>query len=291
MPGVFIKFNVGTRGASAAHARYITRAPATESSESALYLHNYPEMIRGSDYDSLRERIVAFNEGAESAEMRRTRTGGGHTRTHYRIVLSFEEKVETEVAREMAGEFLVQRFALAMALAAVHQDTDNTHVHVSMLARQVDGKKIHLGKSAYKTLDESWAALYGQRYGLEKAIEHYEKKQETKAWKREWVRGERSTEKPARKMRKLSREVIAEREGKIYDKGRIGDDQRAVAGGERAAQASTGSGERAFTMRDEVAGDTERASAKLRETVRVFEKLGAEIERCGREDRSIGRGR
>ncbi len=291
MPGIYHRFDVGTVGEAGAHVRYITRLMATSGDESSLYLHNYPEIIQGASYKDLRVRLIAFNQGAEANERAVKRRGCGKTRTFYKVNLPCEGKVETEVAREMAVKYLERNFPRGVALASVHQDTEHTHVHINLLARQTDGKKVHLVNQDYKRLDEGWAAVYAERFGIEKQTEHLRKKEETREWKRDYARGVRGVEKPERVDRGLTKDDFKRREVRNHDKGRDRGDQRGFTDRERAPTSPVGNVERAFTTRDGGEGNVARASEKIRETSGLAKKLGEEIERRSREDRGVERGR
>jgi len=89
------------------------------------------------DYHELRDQLEEYCQQREADELERPRRGGGETRTYYKTVLSFEERVDTDQARDMADEWLDREFPDAESIAAVHQDTDNTHVHVHIQARDI----------------------------------------------------------------------------------------------------------------------------------------------------------
>lgn len=291
MDGFYLRFDVGTVGEAGTHVRYITRLTATSGDENSLYLHNYPEVVRGADYKDLRVRLVAFNQGAEKNERTVKRRGPGKTRTFYKLNLSLKGKVETEVAREMAIKYLEQKFPKGVALASVHQDTEHTHVHVNLLARQTDGRKVQLRNGDYKKLDEGWAAVYGERFGKEKETEHLRKKEETREWKKDYARGVRGVEKPGRVDRGLRKDEFKRREVRNYDQGRDRGNQRGLAGGERTAASPVGGVERSFAARDGGEANVARTSEKIREASGLAQRLGEEIERRSREDRGVERGR
>src|SRR5919202_1379233 len=184
--GGFIRLAVGRSGVSAAHARYITRGTATGRDRAALLTRHYPEYVRdAASYRELRDHFEEYCAQEEAYERDRPQRGGhGEPQTHYRGVLSFEGKVETEQARELAAAYLEQTFPTARALAAVHQDTEHTHVHLHLQARDVQDRKLHFAHAHYQRLDRVWAELYARAFGPEKLTEHERKKAETRAWKR-----------------------------------------------------------------------------------------------------------
>lgn len=176
MGRAFIRISVGRPGTSAANAHYITREPATNGDREAVLLRNYPaQASEARDYDELRERIEEYCDQQEAHELERPRRGGGETRTHYRTIVSFEQEVDTEQAREMADEYLDRTFPDARAVAAVHQDTDHTHVHIHIQARDIDDHKLHFDRETYRELDREWQDIYGREFGREHEQEHEEK--------------------------------------------------------------------------------------------------------------------
>src|SRR5215471_7564541 len=119
------------------------------------------------------------------------------------MVLSFDVPATNNQIRELTNDFLGQTFPKAMALAAIHRDTDHPHVHVYMHSRQIDGKRIHLKSQDYRTIHEKWSKVYSEFAG-DRGIhaEHMRKKEETREWKRAapiaYRRGEKVAPKPGR---------------------------------------------------------------------------------------------
>ena len=119
-----------------------------------------PEYAReGDDYRELRDNLQEYARQQEEDEASQPHRGRGAPRTHYRAVLSFEERVETEEARDMADEWIEREFPDSRAVAAVHQDSDHTHVHVHLQARDIDGYKLQLDDDKYRELDSEWAEI------------------------------------------------------------------------------------------------------------------------------------
>src|SRR5713226_5207829 len=112
MPGVYMRFSVGRSGVSAANVRYITRGSATDFDREAELVRNYPDYAQeGETYREFRQHLEEYARQQQEDELERPRHGGnGQPRTHYRAVLSFEEEVETEQARDMADEWLEREF-------------------------------------------------------------------------------------------------------------------------------------------------------------------------------------
>jgi hypothetical protein len=240
--GVFVRFGPGRAGASGANARYVTRGAATGRDPGAVLTRNYPDEVReAEDYRDLRDQLEEYCAQEEAHELSRPRRGGGATRTHYRGVLSFEGKVETERARGLADEYLDREFPEARAIAAVHQDTEYTHVHLHVQARGVDDRKLHLDRGTYRRLDEAWAELYAREFGAEKLEEHLAKKAETRDWKREYAGaradGREPPPAPDRAEYRLTPAAAEEREERTYgaEQARAGGDQRGAGAGEPAA--------------------------------------------------------
>lgn len=236
------KFGAGRSGASGANAAYITRESATEGREENVYLHN-AEDLRGEDYRETRTNIISFAHARQDEEQTAKRRGGGESRTHYRGTLTFGRKEKTEKARRMAERFLKENFPKARAVAAVHQDTGHTHVHLWIDARGTDGKKLHLDNKMYKTLDERWAKQYAREYGRHYEQEHLAKKAETREFKRARAQGE-ERERPKRASRPTKAREHQEREKRNYGVHEItvGRDQPELAG--RDHEASGGAPER-----------------------------------------------
>jgi hypothetical protein len=106
-------------------------------------------------------------------------------RTHYRMILSFDVPATNTQIRELSNEFLEQTFPKAMALAAIHRDTEHPHVHIYIHARQIDGRKVQLRNDQYRTIDEKWSKIYGEFAGDRSVhADHIRKKEETRDWKR-----------------------------------------------------------------------------------------------------------
>lgn len=287
--GAFMRFRPGRSGASGANAAYITRGRATGWDENAILTRNYPEHAReADDYRELRDDLAEHCRQAEEDELERPRRGGGETRTHYRGVLSFEGKVETERARAMADDYLARNFPDHPALAAVHQDTDHTHVHLHVQARDAGDHKLHLGRAEYRYLDESWAEVYAREFGREKLEEHLAKKAETAAWKREYAQakanGREPPPAPERAEYRPAPTDLEQREERTYgaDEARAGGDQRgaAAAGGradEHAEQLDRTAARAGGAVRE--AGAAVRAAEELADRAPGRERLDDEQER------------
>lgn len=169
------KFSVGRSGAGGANAEYITREKAAEKIE----FHNLKK-LEAETREEARTNAIAYAHTREDSELAKSKKG----RTHYRLLLTFDRKEASEKVIEESKEFLENNLPKARAIIAVHQDTDYTHAHVWIDARQIDDKKIHLGYKTFRTLDERWTEQFDKSYGTNYAPEYKAKKRETKDWKR-----------------------------------------------------------------------------------------------------------
>jgi hypothetical protein len=187
--GAFIKFDAGSVGSAADNAAYITREPARDG---GLVLHNAPEDVAEVEdpqtpegWAEQRMRFQTWAETRETEEIARHGNRKGQPRTHYRVVLSYEDKIETAEAQEDAREWLEEEFPGARAAAVVHQDTENTHVHVWMSPRLEDGSKINISPQDFRDLTAEWDRIYEQR--MQRPGRLREKMEETRTFKRQFA--------------------------------------------------------------------------------------------------------
>jgi hypothetical protein len=296
--GVFVRFGPGRAGASGANACYVICGAATGRDRDAILTRNYPDEVReADDYRDLRDQLEEYCAQEEAHELSRPRRGGGETRTHYRGVLSFEGKVATERARGLAEGYLEREFAEARAIAAVHQDTEHTHVHLHLQARGADDRKLHLDRDTYRRLDESWAELYGREFGREKLEEHLAKKAETRDWKREYAaaraNGHEPPAAPERAEYRPRPGELADREEHAYgaEQARAGGDQRGAGAGEPAA---AGRGRAVDGYAEQLGRTAARAGGAVREAdaaVRTAQELADRAPGRERLDDEPERGR
>lgn len=189
--GGFVQISAGSVGSAAANAGYITRPSAAEE-EDELY-HNAPGDVENAEtWEQTRIRLRSWADQVEAEEKARHGNRAGQPRTHYRGVLSYEDKIETEAARADAQEFLEKEFPEAQAVGVVHQDTDNTHVHIWMSARKVDGKKVHISNQDLKELHATFDQIYERR--MQVPSRNAEKVEETRQFKREYAEKWEETE-------------------------------------------------------------------------------------------------
>jgi hypothetical protein len=278
--GVYFRFRAGRTGTSGANIHYITRETGTRGEREAIYAHNYPEHAReGATYDELRANLVEYARQQEQDELEWTRRGGrGRPQTHFRAIASCKGREETERVLGMAREYLERRFPDARALVAVHQDRENTHVHLHIQTRDVNGHKLRFTREEWQNLDREWALIYEREFGRGLADEHERKKQETREYKRECalarVEGrEPRLERPDRADRGESPAQLRQRELRNYGgyETRTGDHQRETPDGERSATP----GERALgRFADQSDRTTDAARGALQEASRMGDRAG-----------------
>jgi hypothetical protein len=145
--------------ASSANVHYITRDSACES----ISFHNLDE-LRDDDRTQAKSNAINFAEQREiEEEARIIGNERGTPRNHNRMILSFDRKEETDVAREEAHKFLDKNFSNQKAIVSIHQDQDKTHVHIWFDIRDVETDR---------------------KYGTEYEREYTTKKRETFEWKK-----------------------------------------------------------------------------------------------------------
>ena len=181
--GAFAKIEPGSVGSGAKNASYITRESAADGN---LGYHNAPDDVRAADtWEETRIRLRSWADQVEAEEKARHGNRVGQPRTHYRAVLSYEDEISTRAARQDAEEWLEEAFPDARAVAAVHQDTDHTHVHIWMSARKIDDSKVHISNSDLKEVNRSWDRIYEDRMQTPGRIA--EKMEETAEFKRRYA--------------------------------------------------------------------------------------------------------
>lgn len=120
---------------SGRHASYITR----ESASRDISFYNLDELRGENDHDN-RVNAIAHAYSREDVE---TAKGGERGRTHYKLILSWDKKEETDRARDEAHKFLKENFEKGRGFVAIHQDTEHTHAHVWLDARGTDASCIY----------------------------------------------------------------------------------------------------------------------------------------------------
>jgi hypothetical protein len=266
--GVVLTVKVGRSGTAGANVRYMTRERATEGKQERVWTHNIPEYAAHPDHAeqgiSYKERTGDLREYArqlEEDEIEKPQRGSGEKRTHYRAIYSFDREVTDEKAREMVDEHLQENFPKARAIAAIHRDTDNAHVHVQIAARGTDDRKLHFNDHAHQRLDERWARIYGKEFGKEIEHEHAAKKE---AW-REWMRAARQAKLEGREIPPRPRRVAHER-NQVAEKRKMHAKQyglsHAKQTGTRDNERRAAHGERPSTTREQPAGAAARNTSR-----------------------------
>lgn len=166
--GAFAQVSAGPVGGGAPNAGYILRPQAAEEEEEGgIFFHNAPEDVeQAKTRKETRVRLQSWAEQVEAEEKARHGNRAGQPRTHYRGILSYEDTIETDAAREDALEFLEEEFPQARAVGVVHQDTDHTHVHIWMSARRVDEKKVHISRQDVKDIHKTFDRIYEERMNV-----------------------------------------------------------------------------------------------------------------------------
>lgn len=146
--------------------------------------------IEISQQSEVSELQASDEESIELPKTQNVKEKNKHTkekqiRTHYRVIASWEGKESSEKAVEEIKIYLQNQFPKAKAIIAIHQDTEDTHAHVWIDARQTDGRKIHLKEEIFEALDEKWTQQYDRTYGTNFAPEYKALKVETNKWKKE----------------------------------------------------------------------------------------------------------
>ncbi len=161
-------------------------------------------------------------------------------RNHYRLILSWDKKEETEFARDKTHEFLQKKFPNCCIIIGIHQDTEHTHAHIWIDARDINDRKLQLNYREYRSIDEDWAKDYDKIYGTTYAQQYEIKKNQTIKWKEKRAINEKlvgkqpiPTNKPHRANDEQTAEFYRQKELKIYggnnDKGRIRDNKRTTS--------------------------------------------------------------
>ena len=307
--GTFCRFTVGRVGTAAAHLRYISRESAVLEREKGVLLHHVPEAVwsgSASTYAALRDSLIAYAWAREAAQ-------GKRGRTHYRLLVSFEQDsgVTTPRLHGLLVAWLEEAVPGARAMGFVHRDTAHAHAHLFVEARGMNGRQLDFSARAWRGLDEVWNRIYARALGRDEQ-EHLVRKKETAAYKQQARRRgqprqpsrETGQDKPARAAHPLPPAAYRERDRRAAgaraagalntkeqgqekhgrDTTRVGGDQRAAAA--RAAAAAgrervPAPGEPAprpfLRSRDAAEGAAERA---VSETDRLRDALA----RLGRSD-------
>lgn len=247
-----LKFAKGRTGASGKNVDYIMRDSACEG----VSFHNLNELKTDNPEET---KLNARSHAYASEDIERAKDEKAIT--HYRMILSWSGKEDTEKAQELTHKFLQKEFPNARAIVSIHQDTDKTHAHVWLDSRQTNEKKIQIKPSQWRQLDEKYAKYYDREYGTNYAPEYKAKKEQTRQYNREAAKlkrqgkQEKPTNKPPRAKDKLNTSFYRDKEAK--DLGvKIND------------QARAGANHRPFEIRDSQVERTEREIKQRESTVK-----------------------
>jgi hypothetical protein len=235
-----LKFK-GRTEKSGANVSYITRESACES----ISFHNLDQLDTGDRYDN-KVNALTYAHNREDEE-----TKG---RNHYRVVLDLDVKEDTDRAKQMAHEFLQKEFPNARAIVAIHQDTDHTHAHVWIDAREMNDRKIHSPKNHINQLCKTWQQQCDREYGTERTREFADKREETRQTKEAKYKG-LDVKEPERAPKMTAQDY---REKELRDAGvrENGIDKE-----------PTGRNQRPFESRDSPAKEANRALAGSEQSV------------------------
>jgi hypothetical protein len=212
-----LKFK-GHKAASGKNVDYIMRDSACRD----VSFHNLDELQGENEHESkINARSYVYNREDEE-------TG----RNHYRLTLTWEGKEDTEKARQMSQEYLKENFKDSRAIVAIHQDTDHTHAHVWIDARQNNGKKIHTSRGDQEKLYGNWQKQYDREYGTNRAKEFAEKRQETRENKKARAQG-LDVEMPKDRAPKLTAADFREKDARDAGVRSNGIDKEGIRGNQR----------------------------------------------------------
>jgi hypothetical protein len=259
------KMSIGKAGAGGANASYITRQKDCEKITFVNIAFPEQEGETGKmELQEARTNAIAYAHTREDVELAKAKQP--NARTHYRLILTWDRKENSDKCSEMAERFLEKNFDKARAIIAVHQDTEHTHAHVWIDARQTDGKKINLRGNSFKTIDEKWAKQFDEEYATAYTPELKRKKSETAQWKKDVkaakAAGVEPPPKPERTQDKFNYQYwqtkeLTERAGLENEKSGAGENQRAIE--PEAGRALDE--QRQLERAKQTAAGTERASA------------------------------
>lgn len=286
-----LKFTAGRKGGSGAHAGYITRNSACDS----ISFHNLEELETGDQsHNKVNAISYAYNREEEEQEI------NPNGRSHYKMVLSFDRKEETDKAKEMTHEFLDKNFENSRAIVSIHQDTPQTHAHIWIDARNMDDRKLHSPRNHINELSRSWQHQYDREYNTKYEKEFAEKREEMRQWREDKHKG---IDRPKPERATMTTEKWREKDErdkgviKTYgiDESRTGGDQRSFkvreSKSESADRAVSGSqrniakSEQLSNRATEQSNRTESATRELRDEFEQMAQKSRKIEDRGDNDR------
>ncbi len=295
--------------ACSANALYITRDDACQG----IAFHNLEE-LEGANRLDTKSNIIAYAEMREAVEAgsrknfkpKFDKNGKDITpksRNHFRAVFSWDRKEDSAEALRQAQEFLEKEMPGCKAILSVHQNTDNSHIHVWFDCRGLDNKKLQIEKRRFKTMDERWTKTFDREYGTDYLPAYKALKKETAEWKQAYGEAVEAGREPPPKPPRFTdfhKEYNKTKELKKHgmEQTRIGTDERIIRNGQPAIEQSKRSFEQSKRTLGERASSSQRADRTADGTVREMESLHSAIERLPEQrtrnrniERSDGRGR
>ena len=259
------RFTVGRRGASGKHAGYITRESACDS----ISFQNLDELQGENQFES-KTNAISYAYAREDCEEK--------GRTHYRLMLSWDRKEETDRAREQTHEYLEKNFKDSRAIVTIHQDTEHTHAHVWIDARQNDERKLHIQTKDYKRLDERWTQQYDRNYQTDYAKDYAAKKELTRQNARE----------PARPTGEFFREKDVRDKGvERIDESRVRGNQRPFAVRDSNIEEAERTVNRSQQQLEKSERNSNRATEQAHGTESAARNLRQEFERVAKEPSKV----
>jgi hypothetical protein len=144
-PQVMVKVTGGGRGmgAIAAHLRYISK-------NGRLDIEDDRGVVRDGKEAVLDIAEQWRRSGARIEEV-------GHRREAYNIMLSMPARTDAEIVRKAAREFAQAELAAHRYVMVLHQHQANPHVHLSVKAESMTGKRLNPRKSDLHRWRETFA--------------------------------------------------------------------------------------------------------------------------------------
>ncbi len=269
--------------ACSANALYITRDNACDG----LAFHNLEE-LQGANRLDTKSNVIAYAEMREAVEMssrknfkpkfdKKGKDITPKSRNHFRAVFSWDRKEDSAEALRQAQEFLQKEMPGCKAVLSVHQNTDNSHVHVWFDCRGLDNKKLQIEKRRFKTMDERWTKTFDREYGTDYLPAYKALKKETAEWKREYGEAVEAGREPPPKPPRFTdfhKEYSKAQELKKYglEQTRIDGDERIIRNGQPAIETSKHSFELSKHTLAERAGSGERADQAASRAVQSIDE-------------------
>lgn len=280
------KWTNGRRGASGKNASYITRESACDS----ISFHNLDE-LRGENEFEERTNAISYAYAREDIEEK--------GRTHYRLILSWDVKEDTERAREMTHEYLQENFKDSRAIATIHQDTQHTHAHIWIDARQTDERKLHISKKDFEQIRDNWTRQYDREYHTNFERDYQAKYKQTREWKQERAMSSeregkqpRPADKPDRAEDRYNNQFFREKD--VKDKGVERNDESRFGGNQRPFEVRDSHAEKskreisnAQQQLEKSERNLSRATGQAHETESATRDLRQEFERVAKERSTI----